>query len=360
MAVCDSTGNYILFGTGSRQPTRTWTRAETSGTDTTGPRVREKLKYTVLKNPPSTVQGRNKSCLTDAFTIQVGGRLYAIDPAIYAPLSASLAVDPVATLPELQARIAEIRTQTGTTPPLAVQLASIPLSQYKKRYTYKATESPAKPSGETTAFSFGYRTGELIQAPYSYSEFVVKILFDFIIPYINDFHFEHGQYIHVVKNGGCYTGNTTIQDLYPDASSDRFGTPLLSQKNMIPFRNGQPYIQYSDVFVFLAPSNNRNNGGKFTSRVGIMLGYDLSLMPVPTIPGSTYANFYNEIKANSELIFIPVISFDERISYINYPPVLGLNLRAVDGSSGDIKDFKNFVESLKVGSANNKGSFTPD
>jgi len=351
MAVCDSLGNYILFQTGSRNPTRTWARADSSGTDTTGPRVNEKLKFTVLKNPPSTVQAPVRSRLTTSFTVAIGSRLYAIDPAIYDALLASLVTRPVSSLAQLQERIKEIRVLTGTPPPLAVQLVDIPLSQYKKRYTYKTTESPAGQVEERTKYDFGYKTGSLVNlalAP------LINVILTINRVKYPSLYFAPPQFVSVVGNGGCFITNTQIRDLYPNGKADIFGTPLLSKQNLDAFQNNS-LIQFASVFAYFLPASNRAYGGKFRARAGLMLGFDTRLS------FSSSTAFAKLLADNSELIFIPIMSTIEQLSHINFPMGMGLDLRLVDGrSNGDLELFGEFVNQINVGMTNNKGlSFTP-
>ena len=351
MAVCDSLGQYILFQTGSRNPPRSWARANSSGTDTLGPRVNEKLKYTVLKNPPSTVRASVQSRLTASFTVQVGSRLFAIDPAIYDALLASLKTRPVSSLTQLQERIKEMRVQTGTQPPLAVQLIDVPLSQYKKRYTYKTTESPAGQIEERVKYDFSYRTGSLVNLELAPLVNVIMTINRVKYPTL---YFASPQFISVVGNGGCFINQTQIRDLYPNGKADIFGTPLLSKQNLEAFY-GNRVIQFASVFAYFLPASNRAYGGKFRARAGLLLGFDTRLS------FSSDSAFGNLLADNGELIFIPIMSTIEQLSHLDYPMGMGLDLRLVDGrSNGDLELFGEFVNQINVGMVNNKGlSFTP-
>jgi hypothetical protein len=339
MSVCDSVGNYILFETGSRQPTKRWVRAESSGTDTCGPRVHEKLKYTVLKNPPATVKGVIKSCLTTSYTIRVGKRLYAIDPTIYTELTASIAANPVNSFEELQARIKLVRIQTNHLSSIGVQLSNVPLSQYRKRYTYASTLPPEEAKGERKAFDFGYVTGSLINSP------TLEFLIDsFRAKYPNAL-FAKPQFIYAKPNEGCEYKPMKIKDLYPGGAADRFGTPLLSIDNLNAFRENT-LIQYKAMFVFLSPDSNRASGGKYYSKTGVVIGFDSRIFTPPSLVG--------EIAANSELIFVAVQSRIQKIFYSDYPPGIGLELKATNGGSDNPDEFEHFVLRNTVGMNNSK------
>ena len=407
MAVYDALGNYILFETGSRQPTRTWNRSESSGKDTIGPRVLEKLKYTVLKNPPSTLRKSTIKLdhLSRQFTVVVNGRTYAIDTAIFAELSASLALNPVYSLSELRTRIAEVRVLTQTSAPLSVQLKNVPLSQYMKRYTYLSTDSPPLKTTEQEQFDFSYRVGDLISTPY----------LDLILQYYKNLYptayFATAQYLKVCPNTGRSSGPIKVRDLYPGGDADRFGTTLLSVANLSAHRI-QVEIPYVAMLAYFSPASNYANGGKFTSKTGLILGFDyrFSLVASAIAAGETaiahasqkvkkaeklldnaigsaatqvaqqllmaaqqvllavtqaaavdlqtelvsISNLIALAELNGELIFVPIQTSLEQVSYLDYPPGTNLDLRATDGGEDDNSTFNLKVQHFNIGMANSK------
>jgi len=341
MAVYDSVGNYILFETGSNQSTRTWWRSENSGRDTTGPRVLEKLKYTILKNPPNTVRLLRQNYLTSEYTVKVGTRLYAIDPVIYSELIASLALVPVYTLAQLQTRIAEIRVLTNTSAPLSVQLAEVPLSQYRKRYTYLTSESPQTQTTKKTHYDFIYKVGNLISSAY---------LDTVIQPYKDMYptaYFATPQFLYVTPNEGIF-GNTKIQGLYPGASADIFGTPLLAIANLVASRTGA-IIPYTPIFAYFSPASDRANGGMYTAKTGLVLGFD-SRFPLNPIN----AEFRDLLTLNSELIFVPIQTRLEQVTYVDYPPNSAINLKVTNGGKTDQSTFNAAVQKINIGMTNSK------
>jgi hypothetical protein len=407
MAVYDSLGNYILFETGSRQPTRTWNRSESSGRDTTGPRVLEKLKYTVLKNPPNTFRKSaiNLNHLSTQFTVVVNGRTYAIDAAIFAELSASLLLNPVYSLSELKSRIAEVRVLTQTLAPLSVQLENVPLSQYLKRYAYLSTDSPPAKTNEQEQFDFSYRVGDLISTPY----------LDLILQYYKNLYptayFATAQYLNVCPNTGRSSRPIKVRDLYPGGDADRFGTTLLSVANLSAHRI-QVEIPYVAMLAYFSPASNRANGGKFTSKTGLILGFDyrfplvastiaagenaiaharekvkkaqrllnnaigpaatqlaqqfllaaeqvlLSVIAAAAVDLQTelvsISNLMAFLELNGELIFVPIQTRLEQVSYVDYPPGTNLDLRATNGGENDNSTFNLKVQQFNVGMANSK------
>jgi len=350
MAVCDSVGNYILFETNSRQPTRKWARAETSGTDSIGPRVREKLKFTVLKNPASTIKGPLTSCLSGAYRVQVGVRLYAIDPAIYSALKASLDISPATTLGELQARIAEVRVQTNTRPSLATQLADVPLSQYRKRYTYATADSVNEGKGERIAFDFGYTVGALV-----YNSIIDQVIQSTIKPLYPESYIATPQFLYVAPNLGC-GGATQIKNMYPGGTADRFGTPLLSSANISDFRRNNVGSPYYPMLVFLTPANDRAHGGIYVAKAGVLIGFDARFT-------TTDQDLKPLLAANSELIFVPVLTRLEQVTYLDYPPGMGINLEATNGGSDLQSSFTAFnatvLQSYVAATVNKALKFRP-
>jgi len=274
--------------------------------------------------------------------VNVGGRLYAIDPAIYQPLKESLDTQPVFSLSQLQTRIAAVRAATQTLPALGIQMKNIPLSQYRKRYTYLTTDTPIRATGERVAFDYGYTIGGLVSTP----------LIDATIEYFRPFYpmsfIGTPQFINVVSNTGCQLGNLRIRDLYPGGDADRFGTPLLSLANLTAFRIGA-LLPFVPMLIYLSPASDRATGGIFPARTGLLLGFD-TRFPV----GSDLAAL---MLTNSELIFVPVTTLLDQVTYVNYPPGMGLQLKKTNGRNLSPTFFDQMVARSAVGNRNTKGVF---
>lgn len=340
----DSDGNYILFSTGSSYPSRTWSRAETSGTDTTGPLVHAKLKYYVLKNPPNTAKATTKSCLSSAFTIKVNRREYAIDPAIFDALQASIAASPVKSVEQLKERITQIRAATNKPPPINIQLQNVPLSQYKKRYTYLATDSKAPVLEERIAYDFAYRMGIFVGDSPSLQAAIAILKAQFPTAY-----FGAPQFFYVTPNVQCYS-NLRVRDLYPGGAADLFGIPLLSTGNLEASKKNVVF-PYFPMYIHISPESDRADGGVFPSQIGLLLGYD-SRLAVPIDPRFPFLPELAELmKTNSELVFIPILSRLEEVTYQSYPPSMGVHLLKASDSA---ETFNTYVNASRKGLSNNK------
>ena len=317
MSVCDSVGNYILFQTGSLNPTRNWSRAETSGNDVCAPRAHEKLKYVVLKNPPSTVQVKT-SALTAAYTVSVGKATYAIDPAIYAALNAYLLVHPAYSYTDIQARIKDVRAASGILPTLAVQLESIPITQYRTRRTYATGEIvPLPPIPKK--FGFPYTIGGELDA-----SSLVENVGSYFTTYANSVRYDKAHFLYVTKNVSCVK-ETKIQNLYPSKESDIFGAQLLSPANLRNFNAGSP-IQFVPMLAYFSATNDRASGGLYRPRLGILFGVDLTLhttIPIYMIP---------LFQANSELAFIPIETDLEYTQNDDFAVGASVNFQFTDGA----------------------------
>ena len=341
MAACDSVGNYILYRTGSNVPTRIGGRAETSERAYNSVLVAEKRKYYVLKNPPNTIQLPIKSCLTASFTITVGKRIYAIDPAIYDTLIASLALNPVYTLDQLQQQIKLARIATGTLPTLAVQLADVPQSELHRRYTYNYGPSQNLKMPVLTKpvypypFKFGFRTTQAFISD-SYLEYFSTKL-----------DTEYSRFIHVSNNISnnltCENAGTsnTISQFYPGGISDVFGSTILSKHNYDAFNNGTR-IAFEPIFAYIQPENNIKHGGHNTPTYGIVSGIDLSVLNV--IDELTTCQVYNEFSQTveiystvnaltkyGEIVFTPIKTDLQRIDNLDYYSGLEFNIILTDG-----------------------------
>lgn len=342
MTTCNSVGNYILFRTGSSVPTRIGSRFESCGQEYYSALVAKKRKYYILKNPPNTIQLPIKSCLTTSFTITVGKRIYAIDPVIYDTLTASLALNPVYTLDQLQQQIKLARIATGTLPPMSVQLAQVPISDLYRRYTYNYGPSQNLKMSDLTKpvysypFKMGFRTDLAFLSDSSYLEYFGAKL-----------DVEYSRFIqisnNILNNLSCENAGTsnTILQFYPGGISDVFGTTILTKHNYDAFNNGTK-IAFEPIFVYIQPESNIKHGGHNIPISGIISGIDLSISnDIDTElsckvfnefsqTGESYST-ENALKKYSEIVFTPIKTDLQRIDNLDYYFGMGFNVVLTDG-----------------------------
>ena len=232
MAIYDSVGSYVLFSSVSQAKTRVWNR-ETLGDTCHFPKAK---KYYVLKNPPATA--RLPTPLINAATaktVVVGNVTYAIDPAIYDALSASLHADPVNTLLDLQKRIAKIRLELKRPPKLSVVLKNAPLRGVFDNRQYESIgdkwKSAKIPEDTKRVFDVDFKVGKPID--------INVENFPLIEEYQSFFSkrrlvLQNAQYIYALVNAGCaYTG--LVDDLFGNAS--RVGATILAIQSRQNFFN---------------------------------------------------------------------------------------------------------------------------
>ncbi len=349
---CNAASEYVLFATGSTNATREWARG--SAMDYCTKRSQEKLKYHVLKHPPSTApnppsrtQGSNSRTvlsLAQLKTVKLGDRIYSVDPAIYEALTASLKTSPVLTACELKTRIDQVRIQTGIPAPIEIQLANVGLGNYLKRYTYQSAGSKTYTTSKTKAsptrtFNDYLRTSEYardvmvdfdiikkviswktvrglkieIETPFtetisikligtdSWKEFAQQYEDDLLGIYPGKtFRYIDAQFIEIVKNDGCdYTGD--ISNMFPGGSASLFGTRVLTADATAKFfKSGQK--SFTLFSCKLTPTVNASKGGTLLSKTGILAAY------------------------GKQIIFVPAETELETIQCIKWPEGVGLTI----------------------------------
>jgi hypothetical protein len=170
MHAFNSEGNYVLFETGSPEPTRTWSRevynCEKQCTNCPITRAiptpipfAEKLKYVVLKNPPSTARPKQAGWVSKENTILLNNVLYKVDPLVF-PYLAAFSIQ---TCADLTKAIAEIRRVRNFQVPIGVKLAPVPLVQKVVKRVYLAGND-TKPQTAAQRRAMNRRDGQTREA----------------------------------------------------------------------------------------------------------------------------------------------------------------------------------------------------
>jgi len=313
---CDNHGNYILFNTSSSQATRAWSRADTSGrlyccantvgTCVNGKEISEKRKYTVLRYENNNNEGpghqrgslgsnrmgsfssglvnRNFTRSLDN-TIKIGNINYAVSArikSIIVKYQEEGVIPGSMTADQLKKYIAIIRELIKEKADIGVRLRDVPLSQYKSRYVYNAggnkwpTGSQVQPIYLAPKnFSVPY-----VLTDYALSKEVMAALLDTLYAVPDEailngtFSTGRAQYLQVIRNDTCgYTGS--LEDIKP-ATSDAaalnsasvWGTRIISPNRFDINSLGTTGLAN---FVVMRPADAQRYGGKYQSRVGLII-----------------------------------------------------------------------------------------
>lgn len=350
MAVFDSVGNYILFSTVGSAKTRSWTRDTSAGSNTHFP---EKLKYYVLKNPKSTTAAPVPTVnIRNLKTVKVGTKTYAIDTNIYEAMVASLAANPVQTMLQLRERIVLVREQLGIPPPISVQLRDVPLRNYIKTTQYSSVGDEWK-RGKTdqkavigSFFKFGNKVSSL---------FLNNLQ---SLPYINfwsdkftkrTLSLKDAQYFYAQSNDGCsYTRN--YADLFTTAVQS--GSTVLPPTTFLKFTQsgiidydpfpGVSQTSLSLTLAFLLADSPNLKITKFPVKFGAIfiatnVWSDLILDAFGNPLQPLQSQIKAEIQANSELIFIPLLSELEIIDDLSFGSQTGFYFPVTNGGDLNVK-----------------------
>ena len=326
MAVFDSLGNYVLYSTNSTAATRNWSRDTSAGDNKIFP---EKLKYYVLKNPPSTVKGAPLRRCTGAKTVLVNGKTYAVDPSIYDYVVESLAQSPVFSLQQLQERIKFIRVETNNPSPLSVQLKDVPLRGLIKNYTYESVGDKWKDVKTPVSIKVGvdYIAGNPVDL--IIKNFPLLKLFQslFTSPRLM---VENATYVLVQQNNGCsYTGK--VADLYGSAS--RVGSTILAIQSTQTYTD-YGIFEFAPVLSFMVPYSTTYRNGNVKAKFGFLVGFPPSFLAQYGYGPDSIA--YQTIEANSELLFIPIQSDLEIIENTDIPKGNGLSFPVTNGGDFNV------------------------
>jgi hypothetical protein len=409
-------GKYMLFSSNSTEPTRLWNRASDSGRSIccTSTRcinknlLREKLKYTILQykednngsgintniNPTlnSFLSGKitNRDFTRNSSnTVELNDTLYYVEPSIKNELITYLTENftksqlKQLSITKLREIIIRLKNKNNIFIANDVLLKTVPLSQYKTRYTYLTSlnnwnddpyvkipiyENPLN-------FDIPYQCGKLITNQYILAPFsdknnnVFSILYNLSFPNVgitsNDI-----QFIYVLQNNTCtYTGKT--DNLFPAQnklemveSASFWGTSIISQTSLTNFINTRKRV-FNPIFAIIQPGSWKVHCGKYPAKFGILLSFYTFVYNNKTIfkqyfsvvyPTDTdaqleykYNLYLNQVliltKNNSDLIFIPIQSEIGILNTIKYPSGYLVNIPFV---TDDINKLKSIKERLNI------------
>ena len=262
---CDANHNYVLFENGSPNPTRQWYRSENSGRMLCAPFRQEKLKYHVLKHPPSTVAPPPLTVSTTnrLKTVTVGGKTFSVDTNIYDDVAAALVVTPATDITQLRAIISSVRAKRNLPSPINVQLQNVGLGNYTKRYTYKSADVASQVKTKTEPspnriFNTPIKSSEYAKnvqvtnlegdvVPLTETEPWKELLdaekdYAFLFPG-KSFVTDDSQFMLVAENNGCaYTG--VVKSVFPQGLASIFGVMLLTRNALRSFyREGKTVFE---------------------------------------------------------------------------------------------------------------------
>ena len=313
---CDTQGNYILFNTASTQHTRAWSRADTSGrlyccANTAGTCVdsrviSEKRKYTILQyqNNNNEGPGRQRS-LTERTTIgrfssglvnrnftrsldntiKIGNVNYGVPARIKSIIAKyqEEGIIPISlTIDQLKKYMAVIRELINENADIGVRLRDVPLSQYKSRYTYSAGGNKWPTGSQDQPIYLAPKNFSVpyVLTDYALSKEVIAALIDTLYT-IPDEGILNGslstgraQYLQVIRNDTCgYTGS--LEDIMP-ATSDAaalksasvWGTRIINPNRFDINSLGTTGLAN---FVVMRPADAQRYGGKYQTRVGLIM-----------------------------------------------------------------------------------------
>lgn len=369
---------YTLFSTNSTATTRTWSRTETSGrliccnedsTCLSSGILQQRLKYKVLQHqssnkgagietPPrqNTARrelGRTSNCLdTTQLPVQLGNIIYQIDTPIAIVIKQKIETGEISTgisLLELQKIIAELRKILNLpSTDENVLYKNTPLSQYKSRYQYFKGADRSSKSVDTKPIHFGipYKTGIIVPWPGNFIQIVQPSIINLYQQYFPDsfISLKNSQFIYVTLNDACnFTG--IVDYLFPAqnkieemVSASVWGTNILSSESIEVFLS-QNIKRFSPILTTMDPASNRLQGGKYSSKTGILLSLtfftevQLLLQQTIILQNPTFSSYDVNLllsdlftfittvsQQNSQLIFIPVATQREYIEHVNFPP----------------------------------------
>jgi hypothetical protein len=333
MAIFDSLGNFVLYSTESTASTRNWTRDTSAGDKRIFP---EKLKYYVLKNPPSTVKGAPLRRCSGSKTVVVNGKTYAVDPSIYSYVVQSLEQSPVFTLQQLQERIKMIRVETNNPSPLSVQLKDVPLRGLIKNYQYESVGDKWKDVKTSVSLkvSVDFIAGNPVDLVLKNFPLLVQFQSLFTSPRLM---VENATYILVQQNNGCsYTGK--VADLYGSAS--RVGSTILAIQSKQDFTD-YGIFEFAPILCFMVPYTTTYRNGNMKAKFGFLVGFPPSFLELYELGPDSLV--YQAIAANSELLFIPIQSDLEIIENIDVPKGNGVSFPVTNGGDFNV-DISSYVQ----------------
>jgi hypothetical protein len=410
-------GRYMLFSSNSTEPPRQWVRASSSGrsiccvNNKCNSLIQEKLKYTTLQykqnnngNGSDTnisgysnlssfisgnVQHRNYT-RQSTNTLQIGNILYYIHPDIsenfkiyiknnYTPEQIkNLSTEKIKSI------ILSLKQKYNIPISKDVLLKNVPLSQFKKRYTYltsfnnwhndpkKKTEIYKNPLNFNIPYKVGsFITNTTILGPFDSSNsnnnnvfsIIYNLSFNNLYTGINDV-----QFLYVIQNNTCtYTGVSDY--LFPAqnnseiiTSASFWGSSILSKTTIENFiynkvKNIEP------VFIIIQPGSWKVHCGKYYAKFGVLL----SLYTFVLNNSAAFKQYYSNLDPtatedelqteydlylasvltlttnNSDLVFIPIQTQIGLLNNIKYQIEYSVNIPFVTDSIDTIYNNKDVI-----------------
>ncbi len=294
MHAFNSEGVYQLFETGSPEPTRAWSREQYVCKDnciscdisnikeipTTYSQqlLSEKLKYVVLKNPPSTAPPKQAGWASKSLnTILLNNVLYKVDPLVFPYLSTYN----IQSCVDLKKAIAEIRMIYDLPVPDGVRLASIPLVQKVVKRQFLAGNNTKPGQYITEAFRFPYKLSDY---KVNYAEVKAAVQQFALDDYIF-FECNNAKLFSAVTNNRCdYT--SLIDDFYDAASI--WGKHILAVASLKLYKETGNKT-FLPIWAVLTPPNPWIYNGTCQNYVGLLVGINGQVVFVPTYSAtSTY------------------------------------------------------------------------
>ena len=324
----DALCQCILFSSLGTAKTRAWSRFE--GVECGD---QEKLKFYTLKNPPATVKTPLVTCASAATTVVVGGRTYAVDPAIYAALLLSLSVwtpgaaaleknpvlwqsllslqgIPVTTQEALVDRIRLVRALTGVPEPAALRLSAAPLRRYKPRTTYPAGNNRWPEVVRPDTRDYQFKAGAPIDVVIGnfpllqlYQEFFFK----------RKFVLQNAQYVYVLGNDGC---------TYYNKVSDLTGAASDAGKAITAIR--QTPLAFTPIATLMLPQNL-----KYPIKFGLLFAVTPQITDIYDFPAKDVV--LEQVAQNSEFIFVPAQTQTEVLENKDLPVGTGITFPLTNG-----------------------------
>jgi len=345
MAAIDALCQCILFSSLGTAKTREWSRFE--GVTCIN---QEKLKYYTLKNPPSTVKTPPATCASAATTVEVGGKTFGIDAAIYLPLAFTLSKPglspedlllleqspfwatfvhlrtvPVLTLQALVERIQLIRALENKPPSAAVRLKDVPLAGWLQKRTYLAGNNRWPEVNRPDVHGYQFKAGAAIDIVMGnfpllalYQEFFFR----------RKFVLQNAQYIYVGNNDGC-TYTSLVSDLSGSASNS--GKAITSVR---PTR-----LSFTPIVTLMLPAS-----GQYPVKFGLLFAINEQILSFYDFPAKQLV--LDEVAQNSQFIFVPAQTQEEVLENKDLPVGMGVTFPITNGGRFSRDFIKSYNGSL--------------
>jgi hypothetical protein len=306
MHAFNSEGTYVLFETGSPEPTRTWSREvyNCERRCTNCPITRdipsipaipyaEKLKYVVLKNPPSTAPPKQAGWVSTQNTILLNNVLYKVDPLVFP----YLAVYNIQTCADLQRAIAEIRRVNNLQVPIGVKLAPVPLVQKVVKRVYLAGNDTKPGNYISEAFAYPYKLSPYTGDTQDVVDAVKSLrLYAFL----------------VTGDAKVFSATTNDKCRFTSKVIDFYDVASVWGKHILPITAIKLYKETNErsfpiIWVVLTPPSPRIYNGILINYVGVLVGINGHVVFVPTY---TPTEKYNPVPDVNMAVLISSINAD--------------------------------------------------